>query len=425
MARSFSAARRGALYLLNGVFGAKRLLSEIKEDPFIQELKPQERATAQRLCLSCLRVLSHVDDRLDRHLSKKPTSHVHQILRIGAAELIHGGDAHGVVNDWVQITKSNQRYRGSSGLVNAVLRKISQEGTSTEQARNTLPDWLRLPMVSHYGEEAVHAMEGVFSQNPPVDLSLKEQGKDAQGHWAKRLGAKTTPFGSIRLDQGVQISKLAGYGDGAWWVQDSAASVPVQALNLPKGAKVLDIGAAPGGKTMQLAARGYIVTALDKSAARVAKIRENLKRTKLRAQIITQDAFEHQSHYDAVILDAPCSATGTLRRHPELPYVKSMDQFEPLIELQGRLLDHAAGLVTPGGQLIFCTCSLLPQEGEHQIKEFIQRKPDFKVSMTAFEGLDVQSQWRTPEGGLRLRPDYWADLGGMDGFYIAVLEKHH
>ncbi|NBT51049.1 MAG: RsmB/NOP family class I SAM-dependent RNA methyltransferase, partial [Marivivens sp.] len=211
---------------------------------------------------------------------------------------------------------------------------------------------------------------------------------------------------------------------GDWWVQDAAAAIPVKVLAPKAGETILDLCAAPGGKTMQLAAAGAEVTALDVSESRMARVQENLTRTGLTAKIVVADAFAFdEGGFDAVLLDAPCSATGTIRRHPDLPHAKNGSEFGALIDQQVGLIDHALSLVKPGGRLVYCTCSLLPDEGEVQIEELLERHPDLTIDRDALLIDGVDPEWITEEGGLRLRPDYWADKGGMDGFYLAVVRK--
>ena len=249
----------------------------------------------------------------------------------------------------------------------------------------------------------------------PLDLTMKGD--------AVAMGGATLPTGSVRLTEYGQVSKLAGYDDGAWWVQDAAAAIPVQLLGDVSGLTALDLCAAPGGKTLQLAAGGADVTAVDASENRMARVNENLTRTGLAATTLISDAFDVTGQWDVVLLDAPCSATGTIRRHPDLPYAKDGTEFGGLIAQQEAMIDHALTLLKPGGRLVFCTCSLLPDEGEVQVEEALARHPDLVVDRTALDRAGLDPAWITDEGGLRLRPDYWADAGGMDGFYMAVLTK--
>jgi len=205
-------------------------------------------------------------------------------------------------------------------------------------------------------------------------------------------------------------------------VQDAAAAMPVKLLDLKEGETVLDLCAAPGGKTLQAASVRARVTAVDISKNRLRRVRENLERCRLHAVVKKGDALAVEGAYEAIILDAPCSATGTIRRHPDLPFAKDGSDFGELIALQARMLDHALGLLKPGGRLVYCTCSLLPDEGECQVEDALARHKD--IELAPLEQDWIEEAWRAPEGGLRLRPDFWSEKGGMDGFYIAVLRKN-
>jgi 16S rRNA (cytosine967-C5)-methyltransferase len=231
------------------------------------------------------------------------------------------------------------------------------------------------------------------------------------------------PTGSVRLPDGVQVSTLPGFAEGDWWVQDAAAALPVRVLDPRAGERILDLCAAPGGKTLQLADAGAEVTALDQSGARLERVRENLARTGLTATVVEADALTWDSAggFDAVLLDAPCSATGTIRRHPDLPFAKAGSDLTDLLALQARLIDRALDLTRPGGRVVFCTCSLLKDEGERQVAAALERHPG--VSVGPAEGPGLDAAWRSDDGGLRLRPDFWPDAGGLDGFYIARLQK--
>jgi len=263
-------------------------------------------------------------------------------------------------------------------------------------------------------------MEAAHFAGAPLDITVK--GDVAAANDA--LKGEILPTGTIRLANAGQVSALPGFEAGDWWVQDAAAAIPVQVMAPIEGEKILDLCAAPGGKTMQIAASGADVTAVDSSAGRMIRVKENLKRTGLNAKTITKDAFAFtEGGFDAVLLDAPCSATGTIRRHPDLPYAKDGSEFQALIDQQAQMIDHALSLLKPGGRLLFCTCSLLPDEGEVQVEEALERNAGLTVDTDALEIAGVDALWRTEEGGLRLRPDFWAEHGGMDGFYIAQLRK--
>ncbi len=414
-------ARSTALYLLDQIIGEGRLMSDLVAGGALDRLDPAERARAQRLTLDTLRGIERADRIIARFLRKPPPLTARNILRLGTVELCHGGDAHGVVNELVGLLGQHPRYRKLKGLINAVLRQVAEDGPPrwNDLRIPRLRNWLREPLVEAWGKGAVNAMERAHFAGAPLDLTAK--GDPAA--LARAVGGTLLPTGSVRLADHGRISALPGYESGDWWVQDAAAAIPVRVLAPQPGEAVLDLCAAPGGKTLQLAAAGAEVTALDLSERRMARVTENLARTGLQATCLVADALEHQGKYDALLLDAPCSATGTLRRHPDLPFAKDGAEFGALIALQARMLDHALSLLQPGGRLVFCTCSLLPDEGEVQVAEALARHAGLRTDPAALEVPGVEPGWITEEGGLRLRPDYWAERGGMDGFYIALLRR--
>ena len=419
MAASPTTARRVAHHLLDQITGEGRLMPELMAAGALDRLDPADRARAQRLTLDTLRGLERADRLLEKHLRKNPPLTVRNMLRLATVEICMGGDAHGVVNEAVAIVGQDKRTGALKGLVNAVLRKIAVEGPAAWAKLRVprLPKWLRDPLVEAYGAPVVAAMEAVQFATPPLDLTAKNDAAAV----AAAVGGVVLPTGSVRIAGAGQVTALPGYDSGDWWVQDAAAAIPARVLAARPGEVVLDMCAAPGGKTMQLAAMGAQVTALDISEARMARVAANLARTGLQAEVVVGDAMTHQGQYDAILLDAPCSATGTIRRHPDLPHAKDGSDFGALMEMQAAMLDHALTLLKPGGRLVYCTCSLLPDEGEVQVDEAITRHPGLRVDRSALDLPGIDPAWITAEGGLRLRPDVWADQGGMDGFYIACL----
>ncbi|MFK7870057.1 MAG: RsmB/NOP family class I SAM-dependent RNA methyltransferase [Roseobacter sp.] len=415
------AARSKAVQLLDQIIGEGRLMSELQSTGMLDKLPADDRARAARLALETLRGIERADRLLQKHLKKNPPLHVRNVLRMGTVELCQGAAGHGVVNACVQIVSRHRTLSHLKGLVNAVLRKIADSGPEAWEALRAprLPKWLRAPLAEAWGAQAVAAMEQAHFKGAPLDLTAKA---DAQAV-AAAVGGTILPTGSIRLTDVGQVTRLAGYQEGNWWVQDAAAALPVRVLAPRQGERVLDLCAAPGGKTMQLAASGAVVTAVDSSAGRMQRVAENLARCGLEADTVVADAFAVEGQYPAIILDAPCSATGTIRRHPDLPFAKNGSEFAHLIDQQARLLDHAWSLLAPGGRMVFCTCSLLPDEGEVQIEEALVRHADMQVDAAARHLPGVAQDWLSAEGGLRLRPDHWRDLGSLDGFYMVLLRK--
>ena len=424
MAEGFDKARGTAVLLLTLVLEEHRQMAEVSgEDGPLADLEPAERARAQRLALSVLRHMGRADALLKPLLRKPPPPAVLNVLRLATVEMMEdGAAAYGAVNAAVANLRRGQKTRHMAGLANAVLRKVAETAPEDWAALppQRMPGWLRGRLESSYGRAAVTAMEAAHARGAPLDLTPRDGDGAAL---AATVGGALLPTGSVRLTGPVQVSALPGYGEGAWWVQDAAAALPAKLLNPRPGERVLDLCAAPCGKTMQMAAAGATVTALDISAQRLARLEENLARTELEAKIVVADALEWRpdAPFDAVLLDAPCSATGTIRRHPDLPFTRTGKDIKPLFALQAQMIDRAVALLKPGGRLVFCTCSLLPEEGEDQLAAALGRHPALRVEMPAAPW--VEGGWREARGGLRLRPDMWADRGGLDGFYMAVLHK--
>jgi len=402
-------ARATAVAILDGVLGEGRMLSDFSGEG----LAPADRARALRLAETVLRHIDPADRILDRSLRKAPPLTVRNTLRLAVVERAQGAPAHGVVNAAVEITRQGgKRTAHLAGLVNAVLRGLPETVSLPPQK---LPRWLRQPLVHSWGRDIVTAIEAVQATEPPVDLTLRDGFPAPEG---ERL-----PTGSLRLRSPGQISTLPGYAEGGWWVQDAAAALPAKLLAPRPGERILDLCAAPGGKTLQLAAAGADVTALDISGPRMARVEANLARTGLTATLVTADALHWQPEapFDAILLDAPCSATGTIRRHPDLAFVKDGSDLASLVALQSALIDRSLTWLKPGGRLVYATCSLLAEEGEAQLAAALQRHPSLDVERRDLEG--VSADWWTAEGALRLRPDYWAERGGIDGFFIARLRR--
>ena len=418
------AARRAAVALLHDVLMKKQMIAEILEsaEAPLNGLEPGERARAQSIANSVLRNLDPIDTVLDQFLQKSPPFKVRNILRVATNEMVIDGIApHAAVDAAVRLVRESPKTSHMKGLTNAVARRVSEHGAEiwAEMDPQPLPSWIAKPVGRAFGEQAVHDIEAAHAKIPPLDITVTA---DAE-KWAETLAADLLPTGSLRLTTPGQITNLPGYSEGAWWIQDAAAAIPARLLGDIADKQVLDLCAAPGGKTMQLAAAGAEVTAVDVSEPRLKRVRANLKRTGLSADIIAKDVLKWtpSQKYDAILLDAPCSATGTIRRHPDLPFAKD-GELGGLLRMQQRMLLNAYKWLKPGGKLVYCTCSLLSSEGAGQIQAFLAATPDAKMLPVA-DQIALPTEFIGKDGGLRTRPDMWPDIGGLDGFYAAVIQK--
>ncbi|MBK0399132.1 methyltransferase domain-containing protein [Limibaculum sp. M0105] len=415
------AARRGALQLLGNVLDRGEMLSEAGLD----KLAPAARAEARGLADLTLRRLGQIDAILADLVDRMPAGAGAHILRLMACELAFAGvPAHAAVDSAVRLARATPGAGRLSGLVNAVGRRIAAgppPGNDPAALRKNLPAWLWKRLAKDWGEAEADAIAAAHLVPAPHDLVFRDPGEASA--MAPTLGGEEIAAGVLRLAGRPQISALPGHAEGQWWVQDLAASLPARLLGPTAGKRVLDLCAAPGGKTMQLAAAGAAVTALDISAPRLARLAENLARTGLVADLITADALEWDpaESFDAILLDAPCSATGTIRRHPDLPWRKGAGDIAPLVDLQARLMDRAFGWLRPGGTLVVATCSLLKEEGEAQAEAFLARTPGAR-RVPLDEG-SLPSGFVTAEGELRTRPSMLPGLGGLDGFFAATFAR--
>ncbi|HHX88599.1 MAG TPA: methyltransferase domain-containing protein [Paracoccus sp.] len=388
---------------------------------------PATRARALRLATTCLRHLQRADMVLAPLLRKPPPPEVQALLRLAVVEMLELHEApHGVVNSAVAQARRMRHGERFAGMVNAVLRRAAETGGWAALPVPRLPGWLRRRLAAAYGHETVAAIEAAHLAGAPLDLTLRPLAQTERDALTQALNAAAGPLrplpgGSLRLSGPVQVSALPGYAQGQWWVQDAAAALPASFLATKPGENVLDLCAAPGGKTMQLAASGAHVTALDLSQTRLERLRANLARTGLRAEVVCADALQWHppAPFDAILLDAPCSATGTIRRHPDLPLIRKPGDLAALCALQAQLLDRALAMLRPGGRLVYCTCSLLPDEGEAQVSAALARHPGLRLLAPPAPAFGAP----TPEGGWRTRPDHLAEHGGIDGFYIALMSR--
>lgn len=426
-------ARQAGVWLLQAVLRRNLGLDEalaaaFNEAPF-SALSPRDRAFARMIATTTLRRMGQIDAVLRHYQTRRlppRAGPAQNILRSAAAQILFlGTAAHAVVSNAVELADMDAGARHYKGMINAVLRKVASGGKALlaeqDAALLNTPEWLWESWRIAYDEVTAHAIASAHLNEPPLDISVRS---DAAS-WAERLEAQLLPTGSLRRATGGRIEDLPGFDEGEWWVQDVAASLPVRLLGDVAGRQVIDLCAAPGGKTLQLAAAGAIVTAIDRSEVRMRRVQENLVRLKLTAACITADATQWQppAPVSRVLLDAPCSATGTIRRHPDIVWRKTPQQIDGLMALQDRLLAAAAAMLAPGGTLIFCTCSLQPEEGPERIEAFLSKGAPFVRAPIRAEETGGLAELITPLGELRSLPCHLAELGGMDGFYAARLQR--
>jgi 16S rRNA (cytosine967-C5)-methyltransferase len=417
-------ARRLAIAILLLIFTDRLTLTQALSDreADLQALSPRDRGFTRMLVATVLRRRGQIDDAIKKCLAKpldRRAARVRPILQVAVAQLLFLNIApHAAINEAVTAAGRYPQYKG---LVNAVLRRISREKdellASQDDIRLNCPTWLWQVWCKQWGEQICRAVIAAQLQEAPLDISVKGDPAD----WAARLGAEILPSGSLRLEAGGRIEDLAGYEAGEWWVQDAAAAQPVRLLGEVAGKRVLDLCAAPGGKTAQLAAAGALVTAVDVSGHRLERLSQNLKRLNLKATVIEADAmtWTPEAPFELVLLDAPCSATGTLRRHPDIWRLRRPDDIKRLTAIQDQLLARLPEFLAPGGQAIYCTCSLQDAEGPARIAKFLAETAEFVRQPFAEPMPADPAMTTTADGDFRTMPQQIS--GGQDGFYIARL----
>jgi 16S rRNA (cytosine967-C5)-methyltransferase len=431
------AARRIAADILDGVLHKRRTLDDQLDGaaahPGLKTLSDRDRALMRRLVATILRRLGTLGHVLSRLLDRGiPTDapRAQSALLIGAAQILWMDvPDHAAVDLSVRLVQSDRRAAKYAGLVNAVLRRCAREGQPLidEVAAQTLdvPPWLMARWVAHYGESTAREIATAIGHEPSLDLTVKA---DA-AQWATRLHGEVLPTGTVRTLLQGSVTMLPGFAEGQWWVQDAAAALPAQLFGDVTGKTIADLCAAPGGKTAQLVLAGADVTAIDRSPNRVARLRDNFARLGLQAQMVVADATEWQSErqFDGVLVDAPCASTGTIRRHPDVAWLRQELDIGALMALQQRLLQKAVTLLKPGGTLVYCTCSLEPEEGEQAIATLLAAEPGMRRAPAGASEVAGLTEILTPEGDLRTLPCHLphADprLSGLDGFYAARLVK--
>jgi 16S rRNA (cytosine967-C5)-methyltransferase len=433
------AARRIAADILDGVLHKHRTLDDQLDGagahPALKTLADRDRALMRRLVATILRRLGTLGHLLSRLLDRGiPTDapRAQSALLIGAAQILWMDvPDHAAVDLSVRLVQSDRRAAKYAGLVNAVLRRCAREGAGLvdEVKAETLdiPPWLLTRWTAHYGEATARAIAQAIGHEPSLDISVKSDASQ----WAARLHGELLQTGTVRTLLQGSVTMLPGFAEGAWWVQDAAAALPVRLFGDVKGKSIVDFCAAPGGKTAQLAHAGARLIALDRSPARIARLKDNLARLALPAEAVVADAVEWQSAdsggFDGILIDAPCTSTGTIRRHPDVAWLRQESDIAALTALQKRLLERAAGLLKPGGTLIYCTCSLESEEGEAAVATLLAGGCGLKrIPIEAGEVAGL-SEIINAEGDLRTLPCHLphADprLAGLDGFYAARLVK--
>jgi 16S rRNA (cytosine967-C5)-methyltransferase len=395
--------------------------------PGYDTLEPRDRAFARLLTATVLRRLGETNRLIDTLIARPLPSRartLRHLLAMGIVQLVHlKTPAHAAVATSVDLA-DRLRLSRFKGLVNAVLRRCAREQATLNEgldaARVNTPDWLWHAWSDAYGEETARQIATAHLSEPPLDLTPRDS--DDSQRLATLLNAELLATGSLRRAPGGSINDLADYKEGTWWVQDAGAALPARLLGDVRGKRILDLCAAPGGKTLQLAAAGAEVTAVDQSAERLSRLASNLNRASLSAALVATDGRSFDAApFDGVLLDAPCSATGTIRRHPDIAWTKTTDDITRLGPVQKALLINAARLTRPGGTLVYAVCSLQPEEGAARVDAFLDGNPDFaRKPVTALE-LGGLADAVTPTGDLRSLPSMLPELGGMDGFYAARL----
>src|SRR3954452_19998312 len=412
------ASRRISADILDNVLRRRRPLDAeldgAEAHPGLASLADRDRALVRKLVATVLRRIGTLRHMLGLYLDSglpADAPRVEAVLLIGAAQILFlDVPDHAAVDLSVRLVQADRRAAKYPGLINAVLRRVTREGPELLRTLDTVPldtpPWLFARWRQAYGEDTARAIAIAHGHEPPLDLTVKA---DAES-WAARLRGRVLPTGSIRTATQGLISLLPGYSEGIWWVQDAAAAVPARLFGDVTGKSVADLCAAPGGKTAQLAQAGARFTAVDRSANRLVRVRENLARLGLAAETVVADATEWQAGpFDVVLIDAPCSSTGTIRRHPDIPWLKREGDLAELTSLQRSLLTHAVELVKPGGLLVYCTCSLEPEECEAVVTDLLAR--DSRLRRRPVTAADVGgcTEFLTAAGDLRTLPCHLPD----------------
>ena len=429
------AVRRVAADIVDGVLRRRHALDALLDNTAeLYSLEERDRALARAIVATVLRRLGTLRYLLGVLLERglpPQAPRVETALLLGAAQILFlDVPNHAAVDLAVRLAQADRSAARFAGLVNAVLRRVAREGAerlaTLDIAVLDTPEWLMARWIKAYGEQVAHAIAAANGHEGALDLTVKS---DAEA-WAAKLGGRVISTGSVRMLAHGAVTALAGFAEGEWWVQDAAAALPAKLIGDVRGRRVADLCAAPGGKTAQLAAAGALVTAIDRAPARLKRLEDNLARLSLKAELVCADAaaWHAEQSFDAVLLDAPCSSTGTIRRHPDVPWLKNAADIAKLAGLQRGLIERAVALTKPGGTLIYCTCSLETEENEAIIAELLARAPGVRRAPLAAADVFGHGEFITQNGDLRTLPCHLSDadsrFAGIDGFYAARLVKN-
>lgn len=414
--------RVGAFYLLEAVLVDKKSL-EFVEHHTLKNIAPKDRGLARMIAYTALRHNTELDLLIEKFVDTEIfTPQVTLFIKVGLTQIVYLD-----IPDHAAVSETINGVFGkalpSKGMINAVLRRGVEQGRDIIQSHHdiiNLPKYLWRSWVNTYGEKPARQMLKSLQHQAPVDISVTSNPKK----WAEKLNGTLLPTGGVRLGKVGTVTKLEGFEDGHWWVQDIAAQIPVHIMGDITGRTVIDLCAAPGGKTSQLLARGATVIAVDHNAFRLQRLQQNIQRLGLgkNLTVVLSDAVKYipDTQADMVLLDAPCSATGTIRKHPDLPFLKDDGLIKSVAKLQRQMLEKARDMVKDNGQIVFATCSLQPEEGEHHM----QNLPDgLKIAPIRRREMGDLFSCITPQGTIRTLPIHYAKHGGMDGFFIARLQK--
>lgn len=426
--------RRAALDVLERIYRRHSLMDQaFEQSEYFQDLMPADKAFSRRLICVVLQRQGQLDalaqKALDRDLSELKPQTILNVLRLGIAQMCFMETPdHASVNTTVELADKCGLGR-QKGLINAVMRRLGREGekyvAEQDERRMNIPDWMWDSWVDAYGEEVSLKIGGSILNEMPLDITVKSDVDE----WAKKFGADVLPTGTVRVMSSGSLYEMPGFNDGEWWVQGASAALPAMVLGNVQGKTVVDLCAAPGGKTAQVANAGAKVIALDKSPRRLKRLDENMERLGLSQNVETVAAdgavWQPSEKVDVVLLDAPCTATGTTRHQPDVLRLKKPEDVTRLCDTQERLLNNAVQMLKPGGILVYCTCSLQKEECDDQVTNVLNHYPNvLKRSAIDPKEIGGWDMMIDDLGQIRSHSFHLEDQGGIDGFFVARLIRN-